>query len=169
MRKFLSLILLIVVLLAGEGWYLSFIYLQHTVREEAEYEIRKGLKDEDLTLIVVTPGREQEITWTKKDREFRYRGSMYDVVRIKVRDGKKYYYCLNDVKEKEIIADFSRSHKKHDKTLQNLQEVFSNKYLPEGFSIQEIRNSFLIAYSGYRCFYRSRVVGTESPPPKPNL
>ena len=88
MRKYLSLILLIVVLFAGEGWYLSFIYLQHTVREEAEYEIRKGLKDEDLTLIVVTPGREQEITWTKKDREFRYRGSMYDVVRIKVREGK---------------------------------------------------------------------------------
>ena len=67
---------------------------------------------------------------------------MFDVVKIKISDNKKIYYCINDVKEKKLIARFSKcneSNQKARKLLVNFQYIYVIQ--PESyFHINETSN-----------------------------
>ena len=88
MKRFISFILLFLFLFVSGGYYLYFRYLQRQIQQEVKTEIRKGLQEEELSVIVSPVHGSQDILWTKKDKEFRYKGSMYDVVRTEVRGQK---------------------------------------------------------------------------------
>ena len=83
--------------------------MQYKIQKEVKQKIRKGLRDEDLSIIVVSVNDESEINWIKPQKEFRYKGEMYDVVNIKIENQKKYYYCIWDVKEKQLIANYNKT------------------------------------------------------------
>ncbi|NPA44194.1 MAG: hypothetical protein GXO49_01535, partial [Chlorobi bacterium] len=100
MKKSISLILLIVILLVSNGYYLYFKYLQNNIQKEMKQVVKSGLSEKDFSVIVVSEENEKEIIWIKKNKEFRYKGFMYDIVKTKQLNNKKYYYCINDIKEK---------------------------------------------------------------------
>jgi hypothetical protein len=169
MKRFISFILLFLFLFVSGGYYLYFRYLQRQIQQEVKTEIRKGLQEEELSLIVIPANGSQDILWTKKDKEFRYKGSMYDVVRTEVRGQKIYYYCLNDVKEKQLIARYQRTNRRKAKTLLNLKRVMGNKYFAETVSLKINLCQTGILLPEYQKQYNSIIPETNSPPPEFNF
>jgi hypothetical protein len=169
MRKYISLILLIIILFISNGYHLYFKYLQNNIQQEIKHKIRKGLKEKDLSIIVVSLNNEKEIEWIKKNKEFRYKGLMYDVVKTKIKINKKIYYCINDIKEKNLIANYTRHNRRRNKVLLKLKKVLSNKYLPENYSINNKIKKANVYFAEYKFFYKSRFMETLSPPPKFNF
>ena len=146
-----------------------FKYLQNNIQQEIKHKIRKGLKGKDLSIIVVSLNNEKEIEWIKKNKEFRYKGLMYDVVKTKIKNNKKIYYCINDIKEKNLIANYTRHNRRRNKVLLKLKKVLSNKYLPENYSINNKIEKANVYFAKYKFFYKSRFMETLSPPPKFNF
>jgi len=166
MRKYISLILLIIILFVSNGYHLYFRYLQNNIKQEVKHEIRKGLSENELTLIVVTSENEKQISWIEQNKEFRYNGSMYDVVKSQTKANKTYYYCINDKKEEKLIANYARHNRRRNKTLLKIRKVLSNKYFPENFSINTKTNNADIYFTEYQQNYTSIYLETLSPPPK---
>ncbi len=166
MKKYTSLILLFIFMFVSGGYQIYFKYLQYDIKQEIKHEIRKGLSEQELTLIVISSKNENEIHWIKKDKEFRYKGLMYDVVKTKINDNKKYYYCINDIKEKNLIANYTRHNKRRNKALLRLRKVLSDKYLPENLSDNLKIYKADIYFAEYRQNYNSIYLETLPPPPK---
>ena len=169
MKRLVSFILLFLFLFISDGVYLYFRYLQHKIHQEIKTEIRKGLEEEDLSLIIIPVNSGQEILWTKKDKEFRYKGNMYDVVRTEVRGQKIYYYCLNDVKEKQLMARYRSTNRRRAKMLMSLKRVMGSKYFSEKFSFKTDLYQTGILLTQYREQYHSLIPEVNSPPPKFNF
>jgi len=169
MRKFISFILVIIFLFVSNGCYLFFKYLQHNIQQEVKHEIRAGLNENDLSIIVVLLNNEKKIEWIKKNKEFRYKSQMYDVVKTKIKNNKKYYYCRNDIKERDLIANFARHHRRRNKILLKLIKLLSNKYFHQNYSINKKVSNTNFYFAEYQSLYKSRYTETLSLPPKFNF
>jgi predicted transcriptional regulator len=148
---------------------LYFKYLQHNIQQEINNEIKEGLNEKDLSVVIIPLKDENKITWTKKNKEFKYKGLMYDVVKTKIKNGKKYYYCINDVKEKKLITSFFRNNRRKNKSLLKLKKILSKKYLSKKFSKRiSIKNTNLYLFENQE-FYKSKILEVLSPPPEFNF
>jgi hypothetical protein len=80
-----------------------------------------------------TISKSKEFKWQKKDKEFHYRGTMYDIVRAK--NGK--VYCINDHQEHTLFSNlenilkgyFSKSNDQKNGMAQ-LISIFFAEYIP---------------------------------------
>ena len=166
MKKYTSFILLIIILFVSSGYQLYFKYLQYIIQQEVKQEIRKGLSEKDLSLIIVSSKNEKEINWIKKDKEFRYKGFLFDIVKTKTKGSKKYYYCINDLKEKSLIAIYTRHNRRRNKVLLSLRKILSNKYFPGNLSVNLKIVKADVYFGTYQQNYHSIYLETLSPPPK---
>ena len=166
MKKLVSIGILFIFLFNIGGYYLWFSILQNNIQNQVEEKIEAGLKGEDLTLIIVAAEKAHEIYWIKPNREFRYKGEMLDVVKIKTVPGKKYYYCLNDKKEKQLMAGFNKTHKTKKESEKRLKRNFSFSFYLQAFIA--VKNVYPIELSSGTIgdFYRSNTIDIHSPPPK---
>ncbi len=166
MRKYIALLILSVFLFNIEGYYLLFCVLQYSIKKEVRQEIRKGLKDEDLTVIIMPENDEAGIIWLKPGKEFRYNDEMYDVVKIHYKHQKKYYHCITDKKEKQLIADFQKSHNSKSESEKKIKRTFTYNFYPQQFTY--INNLYSIDYtfSILDVLYTSNAIDVLSPPPK---
>ena len=166
MRKVLSGILILVFLFNIGGYYLWFSVLQLRIQEEVIKEMKKGLKEEDLCLVIADLNSEQEIKWIKPGREFRYHGEMYDVVKIKIRNQKKYLYCINDVKEKLLINRFHKNHNQTKELEKKSKIAFGLKYIPEQIQSKTFNELSDMKFPVPMNYYKSAFIEIYTPPPK---
>ncbi len=166
MRKYISLILLVIILFVSNGYHLYFKYLQHNIQQEIKHKIRNKLSKKELTLIVVSSNNKKKIKWTKENKEFIYNGLMYDIVKVETQGKEKYYYCINDTKEKDLIANYKKHNRHRNNTLLKIRKILSNKYFPEKLSINTKINKDDMCFIKYQQNYKSIYVETLSPPPK---
>lgn len=165
-RKHFSIIMIFTILFNSGGYYLWFCFQQQQIQKEVKHKLRKSLKDDELTLIIGTPSNEIEIQWIKKDKEFRFKGEMYDVVRTKVVDKVTHYYCLNDIREKKLIAKYNKHHESKNDVGKRLKRTFTNLYSPPT-SVQ--LNDISISKNKYyysKIAILSNTKDVSSPPPK---
>ncbi len=165
MRKLVFILLTSVFLFNTGGYYLWFSVLKQNIHKEIRQEIEKGLKEKDLSLIIVSESNKTGICWTKPDKEFKYKGEMYDVVKVKIKNQKKYYYCINDSKENRLIAHFDKS-KNARKRIEKIVKRTHNPYFPLQFSLSTNNYASNFRYVSIDIFYSSNIVDTLSPPPK---
>ena len=78
--------------------------MHHQARKEIKQQIKAGVPENQLYVISMPVGLEKKLEWLKSN-EFRYKGSMYDVIRKEIRGGKIYFHCINDVKEAALFKD----------------------------------------------------------------
>ncbi len=166
MKRIISIILLVLILFNSNGYFLFFNYLQQNLQQEIKREIRKGLNQKDLTLIVISAKNQKEICWIKKGREFKYQDLMYDVVSFREKGNKMYYYCINDVKEKNLIAFYTSHNRRRNRVLLKLRKVLSQKYFPIFFSLNINVNKVDVFSKEYIENYIAIYIETLSPPPK---
>ncbi len=164
MKKFVSSILLVTFLFFIFGYQLYFKYLQYEIQREIKSEIEKSADESELTLIVVSP--ETEIHWIKKNKEFRYKGLMYDVVKTATENGKKVFYCINDVKEKNLIVNYTRHNKRRRKALLRFGKILSDKYLPKNLSYNFGKRKANFHFAEYNRNYNSVYLEILPPPPE---
>jgi len=153
-KKYFSAALLLFFLFNIGGYYFWFKIEQYQMQKNLKNEIRKGLRDEELSLII------------KPNKEFIYQGEMYDVVRIKVRGDEIHYYCINDQKEKQLIATFNKNHDSKNELEKKIKNSSIAKYFPQqsSFTMEEFSSSF--AYGIIEINYKLGSISPPSPPPK---
>ena len=167
MRKNIIVIgLLLIFLFNLGGYYIWYAILQWDIRQEVRAEIKKGLKEKDLCLISLPLKDENTLHWEEKGKEFRFEGNLYDVVKTKVLLGKRIYYCINDKKERELIAHFQQSVQTKKEQEKRLRQSIDIQYLsPKSILISPHLLSERL-YFYYALIYRLHWIDIQSPPPK---
>jgi len=166
MKKIFSSILIIVILFNTGGYFLFYTVMQGIAKEEMEKEIKKGLDDKYLTLIIVSPDKMGDIHWTKSGKEFRYQGLMYDVVRTETKGMNKHYYCINDAKEKRLFDHLCKSQSKTKEAEKKLKSIPYNLYCQHYYSLITTFLSGSHEFYPLNFFYKSNILEISSPPPK---
>ena len=110
MKKLSSILLLIIVVFNSLGFIVCFSIQQKQIKKEMKSIAKRSIDPAKLILIKSGPANISDagfgLKFIDKD-EFVYRGKMYDVVRKIKRGDTTLYYCLNDVKEDQLIAEFT--------------------------------------------------------------
>ena len=166
MKKIISYIILLLFVFTTSGYYLLFKHIKHEIHHEVEQKIKNGIDKNELTVFIFLTDEENSIHWIKKNKEFTVNGEMYDVVEIKIKNNKKYIYCLNDIKEKQLIARFTRHNRRRNKILNIIKKVTADKYVPVQATIDQLNNETAVCFGIYNCNFKSITGDVYSPPPQ---
>ncbi len=166
LRKFISIILILLFLFYSAGICLVFHFIRYTVREEIEEEIKRGLEESDLSVITIYDTDREGIDWIRPGKEFRYKGEMYDVVKTRTTDHKKYLYCINDTREKQLVDDFKNHFKRRKKTEGKVKRLFTKIYFCQKTSFGCQIFSSDIFFNSMVDFYEPINIKVPLPPPK---
>lgn len=111
MKYVLTITLLFSLVFSQVGYYFVKLALEEECKEEAEEQMLKGVRQEDMTAISYADNRDK-IYWEEEGREFMLDGQLYDVIKTGTVDGNEVLYCLADKKEKDLIDQYSLLTKK---------------------------------------------------------
>jgi len=101
--KAFSIIILAVLGLSIFGVYPMLKVMQYHAEACMEDSLKQNLPASKLTVFENASDNKQ-VEWERADKEFRYNGSMYDVVRVEKKNGRLIYYCLSDVNEAQVCT-----------------------------------------------------------------
>lgn len=166
MKKALSVILPLIFLFNLGGYYLWFSIKQYLIQQEVKQEIRKGLDDNALSLVVIDSDKISGLHWIKPGKEFIHAGKMYDVVKTRISGSKSYFYCINDVREKQLIGSFQQNSNLKKEIQKQFKRISNYNFVP-----QFTRIVFQVFGTGYdyaalKIFLNSISPDIPSPPPK---
>jgi hypothetical protein len=166
MRKYITFIFIIIFVFNISGYYLLFHILQDNIKNEIEIKKREGVKEKYLSLIIIPISKASDISWIETNKEFKYKGNMYDVVKKSIVKDKIYLYCINDTKEKQLIENYNKNHP--SKTEKEKRERINISYqflIPQVLIIHE-RISKKLKFTQDDFKYKSCFLLIPSPPPK---
>ena len=106
MRKLLSVILLILILLNSAGIFIYFQGYRYHFRNTLKNS-RLHYKNTQLVQLTFDENTVKQIRWIEKDREFIHNGIMYDIIETKTINGAITFFCYEDKKETELLAAIS--------------------------------------------------------------
>jgi len=110
MARFFSISLLLLFLGNVIGGISLLLIQRHQRHEYIESQIKSASYNHALTQIELAANQLNEIKWVEHDREFRYEGEMYDVVRIETTStGGKIFHCIADQVETELYAQIEHN------------------------------------------------------------
>lgn len=104
-KKILTLQLLAALLLTQVGYYFFYMQQQNEIKESVRQKIFSNLTD---TTFFIVDANTKNIIWEEAEKECSIDGKMYDVAKIKIINNKKYFYCLNDDKEDNLLKEYSK-------------------------------------------------------------
>ena len=107
LKKTLVISCLLLLFMNQLGYYCLHIIKQHQLKEQVKQELLVSLPSQLLEKIDATANKEL-LQWEEQDKEFYLKGQLYDVARIEKQNDRVYLYCLNDKKEEQLLAEFSR-------------------------------------------------------------
>ncbi len=168
MKKILSLVLVFVFFYSIMGFYLNFEVEQYQIKEEIKEKIVNNLPEKELTLVKISSIENKKITWMEDGKEFRYKGNMFDVVRIKTGADTIYYYCFDDENESKLFVNLDKLVKEQtdnsqSRTNQKKQEI---TYFFHQILFTQSLIGTPILYFDYLYTYKSIDTDVLSPPPR---
>ncbi len=151
-----------VVLFNSAGYYLLF--------ELHKYQIKKDMKaliqsnPSNYTIMKIDDvEHDKEFTWIHK-KEFRYKGSMYDIVRTIKKGNTTIFICLHDTRESKLFAGLQRETR--DKRFFSMWEhvvLFCFSFPAVELSAFQLAE---LTYPVIHVFLTSPLLQPWSPPPK---
>ena len=105
-KKLITISFLLLLFFSQLGYHFIYTIQQEEAKEEAKEKLLALLPDAALKMI---DANEHEIKWEEEGKEFYLYGQLYDVAKVKIINGKKILYCLNDKKEEQVLKDLSNS------------------------------------------------------------
>lgn len=168
MKKIFSLTLIFILFYSIIGFYLNFEIEKSQIKEEIKEKIIQHLPEKLLTLIKISSGDKERITWTEEGKEFRYHKNMFDVVKIKTKGDTTYYYCFNDEKESKLFVNLDKLVKEQtdnsqSRTNQKKQDI---TYFFHELSYTQCLTEIPFLYFNYPSRYKSIYTDVISPPPR---
>ena len=107
------------------GYYVVMHQAQQERKEYIKELLLKNFADNGLTVIDYTTNN-KKIFWEEEGKEFFFKGDMYDLVKTKTVNGRIYFYCINDEKEKELINNYNTVTKNNSGTDKKAKNTFEN-------------------------------------------
>lgn len=166
MRKLISILILIILIFNIGGYYFCFKILQYKIRCEIKNKILKNVKDQELCLIIINKDNKSDITWYENNKEFKYQGQMYDVVRIKNYNNEKCYYCINDKKEKQLLTNYYKNINLKKNIERKIKNIFNVKYVLRQCTLKNKSIIINRSFSEIVFIYKSNILDIFPPPPK---
>lgn len=108
MKKSASLLIILAIVFNSCGHIYFFLYFQKKIRKEIKRTILSKIDNKKLDKICVDNDKLNEIISFVHDREFWYKGQLYDIVRTEHNDSQKVYFCINDMDETELVQNYAR-------------------------------------------------------------
>ncbi len=107
MKKLAVIAVLILFLVNTMGYFIIFRYNQYLIQQEMVSRIRCGANHEKTVILkILHPERQTQFRRIKKT-EFIYFGKLYDVVTERKNGDTSFFYCIQDKKEEDLLADYS--------------------------------------------------------------
>jgi len=117
MRKTISLLLLFSILLYTGGYHFACMVYQTYLKQEMKTYLQHTDNSAYGTHLCfsLTNGHVMDpaFVWEEENAEFRYRNEWYDVISVKIADGKVLICCLKDGNENEIEKQWNELHHKN--------------------------------------------------------
>jgi c-di-AMP phosphodiesterase-like protein len=144
-------------------------YLQiEAVRKEVKSKLKSTVPPNELTVIQLNNSESNALTWVRANKEFIYKGKMYDVVSKSIYANSIRYVCITDTQEEALfkhlddLVNMSSHAKKSVLKLQNASEYLSINY--------SLVPNMVFSYSKKTANFRnestvSRCPEVETPPP----
>ena len=108
MKKLISIILLLSLVLPFVGTVSWLNYQKKKVKRHIKHEIIAGIDKSELVLFTFTKVQiENELNW-KHSKEFEYNNSMYDIVEADTTNNTVTYWCWWDYKETKLNKQLSK-------------------------------------------------------------
>lgn len=108
MKKLITLLLLSLFSFHIFGVYISFEIKEHYIKKDIKRRIKQGVPEGELAQIIYKPSNKNQFEWKHK-AEFRYNGTMYDIVRREtLNDSTQIFYCINDEQETVLFKDLEK-------------------------------------------------------------
>jgi hypothetical protein len=104
MKSILSFTIFFTFLIKMGGYFTYLSIEREIVRERIERQIIHHLPTSDLVRIVANPANIAEIKWERQNKEFKFKGDLYDIVSVEIKDGVKHYICIRDKEETALAA-----------------------------------------------------------------
>lgn len=105
MKKIITICLLAALAYCQLGHSIVMQMAQRQHKLAMKHRALSRLKDEDLFEVDVAANA-AKMHWEEDGREFSINGEMFDVVRVKLRHGKKIILCINDKREEQLVRDY---------------------------------------------------------------
>lgn len=102
MKKIVSIIFLSLLVMKTGGYFAFLTIQQNIFREEAKEKILQILPNNKQTKLSFSAAQFNAIDWKETDKEFYFKGVLYDVVKTKIEGDNHVIYCVSDEKETEI-------------------------------------------------------------------
>lgn len=156
------------------GYFIAFKVVQHQVRSEVKTAIKQTLTANQLTVIEIHKTEQNQLIWEEKNKEFYYKGELYDIVKTEEKTESITYYCINDKQEEQLFEHLEEHVNNYisDNHLSNKNG--SKKNHPDSIKLYlsnvlsptlEITDNTAI-FNTYPLFYTSACVEISSPPPE---
>ena len=111
----------------------GYLFILHQARqyrkEYIQQELARNNVEDELTVIDFTTN-EKKIYWEEEGKEFSFKGEMYDVVKTKIINGKKYLYCINDEVELKLINKYNSETEKNNSKDKKVKTTIENIFSP---------------------------------------
>lgn len=171
MRKRFHISLLLLILLCPTALaYLFFAWQKHQVKEAVKARLLAGMDASELTELKFSRGDAEVMLKWEEEREFEYRGQMYDVVDVAIEGDSIRYLCYRDQAESRLKQELKRliasPLKKDPATADNTQRLatfFQSLFCVEKPSLAPL----LWERAAPRHFYASPTGLLTGPPPVP--
>lgn len=106
MRKTFIILVLISIFFNEVGYFFYYSYQQYLVKKEVKEELLANIPSNLLEEISLDDNKDK-INWKDDGEEFLLNGQMYDIQKTIIKNGKTFFYCLNDTKETALIKKIS--------------------------------------------------------------
>lgn len=113
MKKILHIFLAIVFLYNAAGYFAVFQLMSNKIQKKALKAAAYNLNKKTLTPITVLNVSLSEIQWTRKGKEFRYKGGMYDVMETQTNAKTTTFFCIKDSEEDALFAQLKEHIKRN--------------------------------------------------------
>ena len=112
MQKIITICLLVLLAYCqlGHSFVMQLAQRQHKL--DMKQKALSRLEDADLFQVDLAANA-ATVHWEEDNREFSINGEMFDVVRIKWRQGKRIAFCINDKKEEQLVRDYKLDTKRN--------------------------------------------------------
>ncbi len=172
MKRNISILLLILILLNTSGFSLMFGLLYYSCKLENENPgamLETG--KQKLVLTVKKSGLADIVR--VNDREIKYKGKMYDVIKEEVRGEVHYIYCVWDKQEDRIVSAYNNFHQSNkaetpytnDASKLILKNLIKNFIIPSKFAGLQ-QSSYKNNFAELSNYYQSVIPDIQFPPPK---
>ncbi len=173
MKKICAIFLLFSLCFNGTVYYIIHKQLQKQIRKEIKAKIKQQVPQDELVSIMHSPENAGEFYWIHS-REFRYKGTMYDIVSVKqVSETILIYNCVTDHQETLLFKNLGKyvnntmnANPANSRANNLLSNFFSSMYPPVINSRLLILDAKEISWIIQTSRYQSPYLQVSSLPPK---